>query len=63
MAKLLVLEEMQSWIAELRGDVPLDEVPSEAHVKILGAFRKLVATPGMLDFLHEYMMGQAEKDE
>ena len=60
---VLDLSKMQRCFEDLHGGKPLDEVGSEAYVRIIGKFRKILNTPGLLDLIHAYQTTLSDEDE
>ena len=56
------LEEMQSEFTELRRPFPLEDYDTVTWMQILGRIRAMCTTPGLIERVHEYMIGQAEKE-
>ncbi len=60
--ELLTLEEMQAEFAELRRPVRKGDYDQVTAMQILGRVRAIFSTPGLLERIHEYVIGQAEKE-
>jgi hypothetical protein len=61
--RLLSLESIRAEFATLHEGVPFDNVPTSVRMRAIGLFRQILSTPGLFDFIHEYMIGQAEKED
>ena len=62
MTMVIDLRAMQQYLESLQEGIPLDEVGSEAYVKIMGAVRQIFTTPGLLELVHEYQQAQRETE-
>ena len=56
--EVLNLNELMQEFEQLQGGLPLDSLDSETHVKIMGLFRQILATPGLIELINVYMTEQ-----
>jgi len=52
---------MQRDIQDLYRGLRLDEVDSDAHVRIIGKVQEIFTTPGLLDLVDAYQITQREQ--
>ena len=60
--ELQSLEEMQAEFEALRRPFPHGDYDQVTAMQILGRIRAIFSTPGLLERIHEYQIGLAEKE-
>lgn len=59
---MVELSELRDYLDALHPGRSLDNMESEPHIRFMVFVKKICTTPGMLEQIHEYMIGEAEKD-
>ena len=59
---MVELQVLRDYLDALHPGVPLDNMESEPHIRFMVFVKKIFLTLGMLERIHEYMIGEAEKD-
>ena len=61
---VLDLSELQRYFTDIHQGRPLDDMDSEAYVRIIGKVREIFETPGLMDLIQVYLttMRDADKD-
>ncbi len=59
---MVELQDLRDYLDALHPGVSLDNMESEPHIRFMVFIKKIFNTPGMVERIHEFMIGEAEKD-